>query len=175
MGIYSGAGVIFGATGGVMEAALRTVYEVATGETLNDIEFTEVRGMTGIKEATVDLAGTKVQVAVVHTTGNARKLLEAIRAGEKFYHFIEIMACPGGCIGGGGQPVGTTNAQREKRIAAIYKEETAMPIRKSHQNPAVLQLYEEFLQQPLGHKSHELLHTHYRRRSSYPFAATEKQ
>jgi len=173
MGMYTGAGVIFGATGGVMEAALRTVYEAVTGENLQDINFTAVRGMEGIKEATVDLAGLEVKVAVAHTTGNARKLLDAIRSGEKFYHFIEIMGCPGGCIGGGGQPIGTNNAQREKRIAAIYKEDIGMPLRKSHENPAIIQIYEEFLGQPLGHKSHELLHTHYTERSPYPFDETE--
>jgi len=170
MGIYTGAAVIFGATGGVMEAALRTVYEVATGDTLNDINFTAVRGMEGIKEATVNLAGTEVKVAVAHTTGNARKLLEAIRAGEKFYHFIEVMACPGGCIGGGGQPIGTINEKRQFRIDAIYEEDLGLPMRKSHENPAITQIYEEFLKTPLGHKSHELLHTHYTKRSLYPFS-----
>ncbi len=174
MGMYTGAAVIFGATGGVMEAALRTVYEVVTGKTLQDINFTAVRGMEGIKEATVDLDGLEVKVAVAHTTGNARKLLDAIRAGEKFYHFIEVMACPGGCIGGGGQPYGTTNEIRQKRIDAIYDEDAGLPIRKSHENPAITQLYEEFLKEPLGHKSHELLHTHYTKRSLYPFSKEEK-
>jgi NADH-quinone oxidoreductase subunit G len=168
MGMYTGAAVIFGATGGVTEAALRTVYEVATGETLQDIDFVEVRGMAGIKEATVDLSGTKVKVAIVHTTGNARKLLDAIRSGEKFYHFIEVMACPGGCIGGGGQPIGTTNARRARRLKALYNEDQDMPLRKSHENPAIRKIYDEFLNQPLSHKAHELLHTHYIKRSIYP-------
>lgn len=168
MGLYTGAAVIFGATGGVMEAALRTVYEAVTGEILKNIEFAAVRGMDGIKEATVDLAGTEVKVAVVHTTGNARKLLDAIRSGEKFYHFIEVMACPGGCIGGGGQPIGTTNARRVKRLKALYHEDQELPLRKSHENPAIVQIYNEFLHQPLSQKAHELLHTHYMKRSIYP-------
>jgi NADH-quinone oxidoreductase subunit G len=161
MGAYTGAAVIFGATGGVMEAALRTVYEVVTGETLEDVNFTAVRGMEGIKEAEVDLKGTKVKVAVGHGLANARKLMDQIRDGSSPYHFIEIMACPGGCIGGGGQPITKSNAMREERIKAIYKEDAGLPMRKSHDNPEVKILYEEFLHEPLGHKSHELLHTHY--------------
>ncbi len=169
MGLYTGAAVIFGATGGVMEAALRTVYEVVTGETLQDINFTMVRGMEGIKEATVKVGDLDVKVAIAHTTGNARKLLDKIRAGEADYHFIEVMACPGGCIGGGGQPIPTTNAIREARIAAIYEEDASLPIRKSHENPAIKELYDTFLEKPLGHKSHHLLHTHYTARSKYPY------
>lgn len=161
MGSYTGAGVIFGATGGVMEAALRTVYEVVTEETLTDVNFTGVRGMEGIKEAKVDLKGTIVNVAVAHGLSNAKKLLDQARAGESPYHFIEIMACPGGCIGGGGQPITKTNAQRQVRIDAIYEEDAGMPLRKSHDNLEVKILYDEFLHEPLGHKSHELLHTHY--------------
>jgi iron-only hydrogenase group A len=161
MGAYTGAAVIFGATGGVMEAALRTVYEVVTGETLEDVNFTAVRGMEGIKEAEVDLTGTKVKVAVGHGLANARKLMDQVRAGTSPYHFIEIMACPGGCIGGGGQPITKCNAMRERRIKAIYEEDAGLPLRKSHENPEVKVLYEEFLHEPLGHKSHELLHTYY--------------
>lgn len=161
MGKYTGAAVIFGATGGVMEAALRTVYEVVTKETLQDVNFTAVRGMEGIKEAEVDLNGTKVRVAVGHSLGSARKLMDQVRAGESPYHFIEIMACPGGCIGGGGQPLTKSNKKRAERIGCIYVEDAELPLRKSHENPEVNTLYEEFLHEPLGHKSHELLHTHY--------------
>ena len=161
LGISTGAAAIFGATGGVMEAALRTAYELVTKKELKDIDFTTVRGMAGIKEATVDLDGTKLNVAVAHGLGNARQLLERVKRREKDYHFIEIMACPGGCIGGGGQPIKTTNTVRVRRIEAIYREDARMAIRKSHENPAIIQLYKEFLGEPLGHKSHELLHTHY--------------
>lgn len=162
MGKYTGAGVIFGATGGVMEAALRTVYELVTGETLTDVNFKMVRGMDGVKEADIDLHGTVVKVAVAHGMANARKLMEQIKAGESPYQFIEIMACPGGCVGGGGQPITKTNAMRAKRIEAIYQEDEAAELRKSHVNPEVKTLYDEFLHEPLGHKSHQLLHTHYR-------------
>jgi iron-only hydrogenase group A len=161
MGAYTGAAVIFGATGGVMEAALRTVYEVVTGKTLEDVNFTFARGMEGIKEAEIDLDGTKVKVAIAHGLANARKVMDQVRAGESPYHFIEIMACPGGCIGGGGQPITKSNEKRAERIKAIYKEDENLPLRKSHENPEVKKLYEEFLKEPLGHKSHELLHTHY--------------
>ncbi|MGI6712448.1 MAG: NADH-dependent [FeFe] hydrogenase, group A6 [Bacillota bacterium] len=161
MGEYTGAAVIFGATGGVMEAALRTVYEVVTGKTLEDVNFTFARGMEGIKEAEIDLNGIKVKVAIAHGLSNARKLMDQVRAGESPYHFIEIMACPGGCIGGGGQPITKSNEKRAERIEGIYKEDAGLPLRKSHENPEVKQLYEEFLKEPLGHKSHELLHTHY--------------
>ncbi|MEN6348432.1 MAG: NADH-dependent [FeFe] hydrogenase, group A6 [Syntrophomonas sp.] len=161
MGAYTGAAVIFGASGGVMEAALRTVYEVVTGNTLEDVNFTGIRGFDGIKEAEVDLNGLVVKVAIAHSLSNARKLMDQVRAGESPYHFIEIMACPGGCIGGGGQPITKRNAKRIERIDAIYVEDEAMPIRKSHENPEVKKIYEDFLHEPLGHKSHELLHTHY--------------
>lgn len=144
-----------------MEAALRTAYELVTKKELKNLDFVAVRGMTKIKEATIDLDGTKINVAVAHGLGNAKELLERIKRGEKTYHFVEIMACPGGCIGGGGQPIKTTNAVREQRIDAIYREDKRMPLRKSHENPAITQIYAEFLGQPLGHKSHELLHTHY--------------
>ena len=167
-GITTGAGVIFGASGGVMEAALRTVYEVVTKETLPSVDFTAVRGLEGIKEAEIDLKGTKVKVAVANGLGNARKLMELIKAGKADYHFIEIMCCPGGCIGGGGQPIPTTNAIRKKRMEAIYKADAGLPLRKSHENPAIKTLYEEFLGKPLGEKSHQLLHTHYTKRGKYP-------
>ncbi len=172
-GITTGAGVIFGASGGVMEAALRTVYEVVTKEPLPSVDFTAVRGIEGIKEAEVDLKGTKVKVAVANGLANARQLMELIKAGKADYQFIEIMCCPGGCIGGGGQPIGTTNAVRKKRIEAIYEADRGLPLRKSHENPAVKTLYEEFLGQPLGEKSHHLLHTHYTKRGKYPVAAVK--
>ncbi len=161
LGRSTGAAAIFGATGGVMEAALRTAYELVTKKELKNLDFVGVRGMAKIKEATVDLDGTKLSVAVAHGLGNAKELLERVKSGKATYHFIEIMACPGGCIGGGGQPIKTTNAVREKRIDAIYREDKRMLIRKSHENPAITQIYKEFLGEPLGHKSHELLHTHY--------------
>ena len=161
MGAYTGAAVIFGASGGVMEAALRTVYEVVTKEELKDVNFTICRGLTGIKEAEVNLNGTVVKVAIANGLSNARKLMDQIRAGESPYHFIEIMACPGGCIGGGGQPITKCNAKREERITGIYVEDENCALRKSHDNPEVKAIYDEFLHEPLGHKSHELLHTHY--------------
>ena len=168
LGIGTGAAVIFGATGGVMEAALRTVYEVVMKKELPSLDFREVRGFEGIKEAEVALGDTTVRVAVAHTLGNARKLLERVRSGEASYHFIEIMACPGGCIGGGGQPIGTNTERRLERIGAIYQADRDLPLRKSHDNPEVKQLYEEFLGEPLGPKSHELLHTHYTARGIWP-------
>lgn len=160
-GLASGAGVIFGATGGVMEAALRTVYEVVTGKTLENLDFMAVRGLEGIKEAQVDLDGTIVKVAVAHSLSKARQVMELIKEGKADYAFIEIMCCPGGCIGGGGQPFGGTDELRIKRINAIYEADKGLPIRKSHENPAVNKLYEEFLIKPLGEKSHHLLHTKY--------------
>ncbi|MCK5811584.1 MAG: [FeFe] hydrogenase, group A [Clostridiales bacterium] len=160
-GLSSGAGVIFGATGGVMEAALRTVYEVVTGKTLENLDFKAVRGLEGIKEAKIDLDGTIVKVAIVHSLSKAKKIMELIKEGKADYSFIEIMCCPGGCIGGGGQPFGGTDELRIKRINAIYEADKELPIRKSHENPAVNKLYKEFLIEPLGEKSHHLLHTKY--------------
>jgi len=167
LGISTGAAVIFGATGGVMEAALRTAYELVTKKTLPSLDFESVRGLEGIKEAEVDLDGTKVRVAVAHGLSNAKKLIDQIAEGKSPYHFIEIMCCPGGCIGGGGQPIPTTNEVRAKRVKAIYDVDKNMPVRKSHENPVIDTLYKEFLGHPLGHKSHELLHTHYTPRSRY--------
>ncbi|MCK4551344.1 MAG: [FeFe] hydrogenase, group A [Tenericutes bacterium] len=163
-GITTGAAAIFGATGGVMEAALRTVYEVVNKEELKDINFTMVRGTDGIKEAEVELGGQKVKVAVAHTLANAKILSDQVKNGTSPYVFIEIMACPGGCIGGGGQPYGTTAEIRQKRIDAIYKVDENMTIRKSHENPDIKALYDDYLEKPLGHKSHQLLHTHYHSR-----------
>ncbi len=163
-GLGSGAGEIFGATGGVMEAALRSVYEIVTGEELADIEFKDVRGFEGIKEATVQVGSIPVKVAVAHGLGNARKLMDQIREGKADYQFIEIMACPGGCIGGGGNPIKNW-AKMEHRAKAVYDTDRKLPLRKSHQNQAVKRLYDEYLGQPGGHLSHELLHTHYTDRS----------
>ncbi|WP_227765792.1 NADH-dependent [FeFe] hydrogenase, group A6 [Zhaonella formicivorans] len=167
LGISTGAGVIFGATGGVMEAALRTAYEVVTEKELPSLDFKELRGLEGVKEAEVDLEGTKIKVAITNGLSNARKILEKIKAGEADYQFIEVMCCPGGCIGGGGQPIPTDTEVRLKRIAGIYQADVDMPLRKSHENPGVLQLYKEFLEKPLGEKSHHLLHTHYTPRTKY--------
>jgi len=161
LGKSTGAAVIFGATGGVMEAALRTVYEVVTGKTLDNVEFKDVRGLEGIKEAEVDLAGTKVKVAVANGIKNARIVCEKIKEGKCDYAFIEVMACPGGCISGGGQPFGTTNEIREARIKSTYQIDEDSPIRKSHENPEIKEIYKEFLKKPLGEKSHHLLHTTY--------------
>ena len=167
LGESTGASVIFGATGGVMEAALRTVYEVVTKKPLADINFTAVRGMEGIKEAEVDMDGLKVKVAVAHTLKNARKLLEQVEKGESPYAFIEVMTCPGGCLGGGGQPIPTTLEIRKKRAESIYAEDAGKPVRKSHENPEITILYSEFLKEPLGHVSHELLHTSYEKRGLF--------
>lgn len=183
MGISTGAGLIFGATGGVMEAALRTVYELVTGQTLAKLDFETVRGLEGVKEAAVELPplGT-VKVAVAHGLGNAKNLLEKVKSGEADYHFIEIMACPGGCVGGGGQPL-VSGPERLKlaedyralRAKAIYNEDAGMPIRKSHDNPAVKALYDEYLAKPLGEKSHHLLHTHYQPRVKYAALADKEK
>lgn len=161
LGTGSGAGAIFGATGGVMEAALRTVYEKVTGREAAPLEFTDVRGFDGIKEAAYDLGGTRIKVAIVHTLKNARIILDRIKAGECDYTFVEIMACPGGCIGGGGQPYGTTNEIRRQRIAALYEIDKGLTLRKSHENPDIITLYKEFLGEPLSEKAHHLLHTSY--------------
>lgn len=171
LGESTGAAVIFGVTGGVMEAALRTVADILTKQDLKEIEYQDVRGLTGIKEATVSVAGIDIKVAVAHGTANAAKLLDAIKAGEKTYHFIEIMGCPGGCVTGGGQPIVDARTRyfidpKAVRAAATYDEDEAMTIRKSHENPAIKKIYEEFLGEPCGHKSHELLHTHYVDRSA---------
>lgn len=172
LGESTGAGVIFGATGGVMEAALRTAVETLTGKELENLDFTEVRGIEGIKEATYNVAGMEIKVAAVSGLGNARKLLDDIKAGKRDYHFIEIMACPGGCINGGGQPVQPASVRnfvnlREERAKAIYEEDKNLPIRKSHENPMIKKLYEEFLGKPGSHVAHETLHTKYKVRSRY--------
>ena len=167
LGESTGAAVIFGATGGVMEAALRTAYEVVVGKPLADINFTAVRGMEGIKEAEVDMNGTKIRIAVAHTLGNARKLFEQIEKKESPYAFIEVMTCPGGCLGGGGQPIPTTCETRKKRAESIYVEDANKSVRKSHENPQITTLYQEFLKEPLGDISHHLLHTEYEKRGVF--------
>ena len=167
LGESTGAAVIFGATGGVMEAALRTAYEVVTGKSLTDVNFAAVRGMEGIKEAEIDMNGLKIKVAVAHTLKNARILFEQIERKESPYAFIEVMTCPGGCLGGGGQPIPTTWEIRKKRAESIYREDLGKPIRKSHENPQVAVLYKEFLKEPLGEMSHHLLHTTYTKRGLF--------
>ena len=172
LGESTGAGVIFGATGGVMEAALRTVYEKVTGETLKDVDFTAVRGTEGIKEATIKVGDLDVNVAVAHGTANAAKLLDSIRSGKKTYHFIEVMGCPGGCVTGGGQPIVSAQKRMEcdpkaLRAAALYNEDANKPSRKSHENASVMALYKDYLGEPNSHLAHELLHTHYQERPKY--------
>lgn len=168
LGDSTGAAVIFGATGGVMEAALRTVADILTGEDLKRIEYIPVRGMEGIKEATVNINGVDVKVAVAHSTGNAAKLLDKIKSGEANYHFIEVMACPGGCINGGGQPILMNKEKTEEvmklRAQGLYKIDAERKFRKSHENPEVKKLYEEYLGEPNSHKAHHLLHTKYTER-----------
>jgi NADP-reducing hydrogenase subunit HndD len=163
-GITTGAAAIFGATGGVMEAALRTVYEVVNHQPLETIDLTAVRGLDGIKETAVNLGGSMVRFAVAHSLANAKILIEEVQKGTSPYAFIEIMCCPGGCIGGGGQPYGTIQKTRLDRIEATYRLDQSMPLRKSHESPAVAALYRTFLGHPLGEKSHQLLHTHYHAR-----------
>ena len=172
LGIYTGAGLIFGATGGVMEAALRTVYELVAGKEAPSVDFKAVRGVEGIKEATYDIAGTVVKVAVASGLGNARKLMEKVRDGSADYQFIEIMSCPGGCVNGGGQPIQSAYVRnntdiRALRAEAIYKADAAMELRRSHENPAVKALYDEYLGQPNSHLAHKILHTRYIPRNNY--------
>ena len=171
-GESTGASVIFGVTGGVMEAALRTVYEVVTGKTLEKLEFEGVRGFEGVKEATVQMGDLEVKVAVAHGTGNAARLLDAVKSGEKQYHFIEIMGCPGGCVTGGGQPIVCADVQaevnvKELRAKALYGEDEGKKLRKSHENPSIKKLYAEFLGEPNSHRAHKLLHTTYVTRDKY--------
>jgi iron-only hydrogenase group A len=179
MGESTGAAVIFGATGGVMEAALRTAYEIVTGREVpfTNLNIMPVRGMDGVKEATIKiegctddwkfLEGAELKIAIAHGLVNANKIMRQVREGKSPYHFVEIMACPGGCIGGGGQPIPTSMEIRKNRMKAIYSEDEHMVLRKSHENPDVIAIYKEFLGKPNSHKSHELLHTHYVERDSY--------
>jgi NADH-quinone oxidoreductase subunit G/[NiFe] hydrogenase diaphorase moiety small subunit/NADP-reducing hydrogenase subunit HndD len=179
MGESTGAGVIFGATGGVMEAALRTAYELVTGREVpfENLNITSVRGMEGVRKATIKiekplkewafLDGVELKCAVAHGLVNAKKVMDAIKAGKADFHFVEIMACPGGCLGGGGQPIPTNPEIRGKRAEAIYAEDAELPIRKSHENPEVQKLYKDFLKEPLGEISHHLLHTKYTKRERF--------
>lgn len=171
-GDSTGAGVIFGATGGVMEAALRTVYELVTGEPMENIEVNAVRGIEGVKEAEIQMGDMVVRAAVAHGTASAKALLEKVKSGEKEYHFIEIMGCPGGCVTGGGQPIVKAKDRMDKdpkqvRASVIYDEDRDLPLRKSHENPSVQKLYKEYLGEPNSEKAHKLLHTHYTSRPKY--------
>jgi NADH-quinone oxidoreductase subunit G len=163
MGLYSGAATIFGVTGGVMEAALRTAYRIITGTELENLDIAPVRGMERTKNATVTVGDLPVRVAVAHGLGNARQLADQVRHGDSPYHFIEIMACPGGCVGGGGQPLSFDIQLRHSRGTALYAEDKSLPIRRSHDNPSVKKIYHDYLGEPLGEKSHHLLHTTYGR------------
>jgi len=179
LGESTGAGVIFGNTGGVMEAALRTAYEIITGREVpfSNLSIKPVRGMEGVKEAAIRfkdvlpewnfLEGVELKVGITHGLANAKLLMDKVKAGNTGFHFIEIMACPGGCIGGGGQPIPTTLQIRKKRASGIYEEDEKMAVRKSHENQEVKELYKSFLHQPLGHRSHDLLHTHYYARKKH--------
>jgi NADH-quinone oxidoreductase subunit G/NADP-reducing hydrogenase subunit HndD len=173
LGESTGAAVIFGATGGVAEAALRTVFEITAGKELDIIDYEVVRGIEGVKEANIELPnGKTIKAAVAHGLGNARKVLDMVKSGEAKYDFIEVMACPGGCVCGGGQPIIDSRTLEDidakvERAKAIYEEDKSLPIRKSHKNPYIKQIYDEFLGEPNGHKSHELLHTHYVEREKF--------
>lgn len=179
MGEYTGAGVIFGATGGVMEAALRTAYHELTGKEYEAVEFTAVRGMQGLKEATLNIAGSEIKVAVASGMRNAKVLMDEIRSGKSPYTFIEIMGCPGGCVNGGGQPYvkpcflpnednNILDTYKEKRAQALYSEDERQKVRQSHNNKQVQKLYSDFLGKPNSHKAHELLHTTYVSRERFP-------
>jgi NADH-quinone oxidoreductase subunit G len=172
LGAYTGAGTIFGATGGVMEAALRTAYYLVTKQNLGDVNFMDVRGLDGVKEATIDIAGTPVRVAVAHQMANVEYLLNRVREArengvEVPYHFMEVMACRGGCVGGGGQPYGATDEIRRMRANGLYTDDRGQACRCSHDNPEIQSIYNEFLGEPLGHKAHRYLHTTYRPRAVY--------
>jgi len=179
MGESTGAAVIFGATGGVMEAALRTAYELVTGREVpfDNLNITAVRGMEGVRKATIKiekpleewafLDGVELKCAVAHGLVNAKKVMESVKSGKADFHFVEVMACPGGCLGGGGQPIPTNPEIRRKRTEAIYAEDTDLSIRKSHENPEIQKIYKDFLVEPLGEKSHHLLHTKYTKREHY--------
>ena len=172
LGQSTGAGVIFGATGGVMEAALRTVYEIVTGKEPESLDFRACRGTEGVKEAELEMNGSTVRVAIANGTGNAAKLLDMVKNGEAHYDFIEVMGCPGGCVTGGGQPI--INATKLSyidpkalRAEGLYREDAGKKLRKSHENPGVRRVYEEYFEQPGSHRAHELLHTHYTKRNKF--------
>jgi NADH-quinone oxidoreductase subunit G len=172
LGEYAGAGVIFGSTGGVMEAALRTAHYFVTGRELKNVEFESVRGLKGVKETEIEIDGKKLKIAIAHGLGNVEYILNKVREAklnnkEMPYHFIEVMACPGGCVGGGGQPYMVTDELRIKRAQALYQDDDQKQIRCSHQNPYIKRLYKEFLGKPLSEKSEKLLHVHYKARPIY--------
>jgi NADH-quinone oxidoreductase subunit G len=172
LGAYSGAGTIFGATGGVMEAAIRTALTLITGQTPPRLDFEVTRGLKGIKEATLEVAGKQVKIAVAHGLGNVEYVINKVREAKQKgeappWHFIEVMACPGGCVGGGGQPYGVTDELRLARAKGLYQEDQAGMWRCSHENPYIQKLYSEYLGAPLSEKSHHLLHTHYTPRPLY--------
>jgi len=172
LGEYAGAGTLFGVTGGVMEAALRTAVTIMTGKKLPKVEFMDVRGLDGVKEAKLDVAGTEVRIAVAHTMSNIEQVLDKVREARRTgaelpYHFIEVMACRGGCIGGGGQPHGATDEIRRKRMAGLYKDDEASAVRCSHENPEIQRIYKEFLGEPNSETAHKYLHTHYKSRKAY--------
>ena len=172
MGEATGAGAIFGTTGGVMEAALRTAADTLEGKDLEKFTYTEVRGEKGIKEATIQMAGKEIKVAVASGLANARKIMEQIKTGKAPYHFVEIMACPGGCVMGGGQPIKSSKIRasmdvRKARADALYAIDEGSTIRKSHENPTVQMIYREFLEKPGSHIAHKYLHTHYSKKEKY--------
>ena len=174
MGEATGAAAIFGVTGGVMEAALRSVSEIVTGKPLDKIAFEQVRGESGIKRAEIEIGDKKVKVAVAHGLANAQTIMEEIKSGKADYQFVEIMACPGGCITGGGQPIKNAKIQEDidvhkKRAEAMYSIDEKSVIRKSHENPVLKQIYKEFLGEPNGEIAHKLLHTHYSKKEKYKF------
>jgi len=172
LGVSTGAGAIFGATGGVMEAALRTANDILSGKPQGNIEYKEIRGTDDIKEAIYKIAGKDIKVAVVSGLNNAVKILDKVKNNSGDYHFIEIMCCPGGCVNGGGQPIQPADIRNFKdlkalRAKALYKEDKSLPLRKSHENPTIKKIYEEFLEKPGSHKSHEILHTSYKKRNKF--------
>ena len=176
LGESTGAGVIFGTTGGVIEAACRTAYEIYTKQPLPKVDFEELRGLDGIRSATIDFNGTPIKIGIAHGLGNARKLIEEVKNGTSPYHAIEVMACPGGCIGGGGQPFHKGRMEvLKKRASALYQADAEKPIRKSHENPFVQQLYKEYMGEPCGPLAHKLLHTHYRDRKEVVGLFNEKE
>lgn len=180
LGDYSGAATIFGATGGVMEAAVRSAFFLVTGRELENIDLTPVRGLKGIKEAELDIDGIKVKVAVAHSCGKARELISKVqdqmeKDGKSEYQFIEVMACPGGCVGGGGQSWGSNMAKRARRGESLYAEDKSLPYRRSHENPSVKAVYDKFLGQPNSEKAHKLLHTKYTKRSTIDGKALSKE
>ena len=161
LGESTGAAAIFGTSGGVMEAALRTAYFKMTGKELKNLELSDIRGMDGIKECKIDIDGTSVNIAVVNGIGNVDPILDQIEKGESKYHFIEVMACPGGCINGGGQPIHQKSEKLRKRVKVLYEIDVKMKNRRSHENESVQKIYEEYFEEPNSHKAHEILHTSY--------------